>query len=164
MTRIMSALALGGSLLLLAGGTVAWTQSSPAQMVEQRQELMKSLFPSYYREMAQVVRGQSNDLAAVATKATQASDTLKKMAPLWPAGTNREAVPKTRAKPEVWTQRAEFEGALTKLIAETDAIGAAAKSGNLDAVKAQWLKVAEACGGCHGGPAKSGGKFRFEEP
>jgi cytochrome c556 len=39
-----------------------------------------------------------------------------------------------------------------------------ARSGNLDAVKAQWLKVAEACGTCHGGPAKSGGKFRFEEP
>ena len=53
---------------------------------------------------------------------------------------------------------------MTKLVAETDAIGAAAKSGNLDAVKAQWLKVAEACGACHGGPAKSGGKFRFEEP
>ena len=164
MARIISALALGGSLLLLAGGTVAWTQSSPAQMVEQRQELMKSLFPSYYRDMAQVVRGQSNDLAGVATKASQASDALKKAAVLFPQGSGREAVPKTRAKPEVWTQRAEFEAAMTKLVAETDAIGAAAKSGNLDAVKAQWLKVAEACGACHGGPAKSGGKFRFEEP
>jgi cytochrome c556 len=163
MTRIVSALALGVSLFLLAG-TVAWTQSSPAQMVEQRQEVMKSLFPSYYRDMAQVVRGQSNDLANVATKASQASDALKKVAPLFASGTGREAVPKTRAKPEVFTQRAEFEAALTKLITDTDAIGAAARSGNLDAVKAQWLKVAESCGGCHGGPAKSGGKFRFEEP
>ena len=163
MARIISTLALGGSLLLL-GGTLAWTQSSPAQMVEQRQELMKSLFPSYYRDMAQVVRGQSNDLAAVATKATQANEALKKLAVLFPAGSGRETVQKTRAKPEVWSQRAEFEAALTKLVTETDAIGAAAKSGNLDAVKAQWLKVAEACGACHGGPAKSGGKFRFEEP
>ena len=163
MARIISALALGGSLLML-GGTLAWTQSSPAQMVEQRQEVMKSLFPSYYREMAQVVRGQSNDLAAVATKAGQASEALKKAAVLFPQGTGREAVPKTRAKPEIWTQRPEFEAALTKLVTETDAIGAAAKTGNLDAVKAQWLKVAEACGTCHGGPVKSGGKFRFEEP
>ncbi len=164
MTRIMSALALGGSLLLLAGGTVAWTQSSPAQTVEQRQEIMKSLFPSYYRDMAQVVRGQSSDLAAVATKAGQASAELKKAAALFPPGTGREAVPKTRAKPEIWSQRPEFEAAMTKLVAETDAIGAAARSGNLDTVKAQWLKVAEACGACHGGPVKSGGKFRFEEP
>ena len=163
MARIVSVVALGGSLLLLAG-TVAWTQSSPAQMVEQRQEAMKILWPSYYQEMARVVRGQSNDLAGVATKASQASDALKKAAVLFPQGSGREAVPKTRAKPEVWTQRAEFEAALTKMVAETDAIGAAARSGNLDAVKAQWLKVAEACGACHGGPTKSGGKFRFEEP
>ena len=98
MARIISAAALGGSLLLLAGGTVAWTQSSPAQLVEQRQELMKSLFPSYYRDMAQVVRGQSNDLAAVATKATQANEALKKLAVLFPAGSGRETVQKTRAK------------------------------------------------------------------
>ena len=164
MARIISAAALGGSLLLLAGGTVAWTQSSPAQMVEQRQELMKSLWPSYYQEMARVVRGQSNDVAGVAAKAGQASEALKKAAVLFPPGTGRDTVQKTRAKPEVWSQRAEFEAALTKLITETDSIGAAARSGNLDAVKAQWLKVAEACGACHGGPAKSGGKFRFEEP
>jgi cytochrome c556 len=164
MARIVSALALGGSLFLLAGGTVAWTQSSPAQTVEQRRELMDSLWPSYYRHMAQVVRGQSNDLAGVATKAGQASEALKKAAALFPPGTGRETVQKTRAKPEIWSQRAEFEAALTKMVAETDAIGAAAKSGNLDAVKAQWLKVAEACGACHGGPTKSGGKFRFEEP
>jgi cytochrome c556 len=133
-------------------------------MVEQRQEVMKSLWPSYYQEMARVVRGQSNDLAGVATKAGQASEALKKAAVLFPAGTGRETVQKTRAKPEIWTQRAEFEAAMTKLVAETDATGAAARSGNLDAVKAQWLKVAEACGACHGGPTKSGGKFRFEEP
>lgn len=164
MIRIFPALALGGSLFLLTGGTVAWTQSSPAQTVEQRQQTMKSLFPSYYRDIAQVVRGQSNDVAGIATKASQASEAVKKVSQLFPPGTGREAVPKTRAKPEIWTQRADFDAALTRLIAETDAIGNAAKSGNLDAVKAQWLKVAEACGACHGGPIKSGGKFRFEEP
>jgi cytochrome c556 len=164
MTRIVSALATSGSLFLLGGGTHAWAQAAPAQVVEQRQETMKGLWPNYYQEMARVVRGQSNDVAAVATKATQASDALKKAAQLFPPGTGRDAVPKTRAKPEIWTQRADFEAALTKMVAETDAIGAAAKTGNLDAVKAQWLKVAEACGGCHGGPTKSGGKFRFEEP
>jgi cytochrome c553 len=30
-------------------------------------------------------------------------------------------------------------------------------------MKAAWPKIAEACGACHGGPSKSGGKFRFEE-
>lgn len=163
MTRFMALLAVAAAIFPWAGGTAAWGQT-PAQMVEQRQEIMDSLWPRYYQEMVRVVRGQSKDFAGMAARAAQASEALKKSGQLFAAGTGRDAVPKTRAKPEVWTQRADFEAALTKMVAETDAIGNAAKSGNLDAVKAQWLKVAEACGACHGGPTKSGGKFRFEEP
>jgi cytochrome c556 len=48
-------------------------------------------------------------------------------------------------------------------VKETAAFGEASQAGNLDAMKAAWTKVAQACGACHGGPAKSGGKFRFEE-
>jgi cytochrome c556 len=163
MTRFMAALAVVGAVFPWAGGAPALAQT-PDQMVEQRREIMDSLWPRYYQEMARVVRGQSTDLAGVASRATQASEQLKKFGQLTPPGTGRDVVPKTRAKPEIWTQRADFDAALTKMIAETDAIGNAAKSGNLDGVKAQWLKVAEACGACHGGPTKSGGKFRFEEP
>lgn len=50
------------------------------------------------------------------------------------------------------------------LINETNTMGELAKAGNLAGAKAQWPKVAEACGACHGGPSKSGGKFRFEAP
>ena len=162
MTRVISALAALETLFLLAVGTAGWAQT-PAQMVEQRQKIMESLWPNYYQPIARAVRGQSSDLAGIPAKAAEAVEALKKVGQSFPPGTGREAVPKTRAKPEIWTQRADFEAALTKMIAETDAVGAAAKSGNVDAVKAQWLKVAEACGGCHGGPEKSGGKFRFEK-
>lgn len=155
-------LAFAVAVLIASGATGAWAQS-PAQMVDQRQEIMKALFPQYYKDISAVVRGQSTDLANAAAKAEQASAELKKAAALFPSGTGRDAVPKSRAKPEIWTQRADFEAALTKLIADTDGVAAAAKSGNLDGVKAQWLKVAESCGGCHGGPPKAGGKFRFEE-
>lgn len=164
MNRFVSALALAGGLLLSLGAPSSWAQSpSPAQAVEQREDIMDNLWPKYYRDMARVVRGQSTDVAGVVTKASQAVEQLKKVAQLFPPGTGREAVPKTRAKPEVWTQRAEFEAALSKLIAETEALGNAAKSGKVEAVKAQWPKVAEACGACHGGPEESGGKFRFEK-
>jgi cytochrome c556 len=161
MIRTLSAFALVGALLLASGQT-SWAQA-PAQAVKDRQEIMKKLFPEYYRDVARVAQGQSTDLNVVATKSAAASAELKKAAALFPAGTGREAVPTTRAKPEVWSQRADFEKAMTALIAETDAMAAAAKSGNVEAVKAQWPKLAEACGGCHGGPPKSGGKFRFEE-
>lgn len=161
MIRFALAAALLATTLLSSDGS--WAQPAPAQAVKERQETMKQLWPSYYRDMARVARGESSDMAAVAAKAPQASEALKKAALLFAPGTGRDAVPDTRAKPEIWTQKADFDAAITALITETNALGEVAKSGNAEAYKAQFAKVAEACGGCHGGPAKSGGKFRFEE-
>lgn len=162
MIRIVSALALAGTVIL-SFGDMLWAQSAPAQAAKERLEIMEKLWPDYYRDMSRVARGENVDLSIVATKASGAVDALKKFATLFPPGSGREAVPTTRAKPEIWTQRAEFDKAVQALVAETVALGNAAKSGNVEAVKAQWPRVAEACGACHGGPKKSGGKFRFEE-
>ena len=161
MIRIVSALALAGTVAALSGA-LSWAQT-PADTVKARQELMGQLWPNYYRDISQVARGNSTDIAVVATKATGAVDALKKFATLFPPGTGRDAVPTTRTKPDAWTDRAAFDKANNDLIAATAAIGDAAKSGNLEAVKAAWPKVAETCGACHGGAKKAGGKFRFEE-
>jgi cytochrome c556 len=72
-------------------------------------------------------------------------------------------VPTTRAKPEVWTQRADFDAAMTALVDALKTMGDDAKKGDVEKVKADWTIAAKACGACHGGPKKSGGKFRFEE-
>lgn len=163
MIRIVSALALAGTVAALSGAmSMSWAQT-PAEVAKAREEIMDKLWSNYYRDISQVARGNSTDLTGAATKASGAIDALKKFATLFPPGSGREAVPETRAKPEIWSQRAEFDKATQTLIAETATLGDAAKGGNVDAVKAQWPKVAEACGACHGGPKKSGGKFRFEE-
>lgn len=162
MLRIVSTLLLATTVTLAAGSVTLMAQSAPAEVVKAREDLMKSLWRGYYRDMSQAAKGEG-DFQAVAVKATQATEQLKKFVTLFPQGSGRDAVPTTRAKPEIWTQRAEFEAAANTLAKETAAFGDAAKSGNVEAMKAQWAKVAEACGACHGGPAKSGGKFRFEE-
>lgn len=163
MIRIVSALALAGTVAAFSGAiSMSWAQT-PADVAKARGEIMEHLWSNYYRDISQVARGNSTDLAGAATKASGAIDALKKFAMLFPPGSGRDAVPTTRAKPEIWTQRADFDKATQTLIAETETLGDAAKSGNADAVKTQWPKVAEACGACHGGPKKSGGKFRFEE-
>lgn len=162
MIRFVSAFTLVGALALCSGG-ISWSQSSPAQVVKERQDIMAKLWPDYYRDISRTLRGEKPDLSLVVAKSAQAIEPLKKAAQLFPAGSSHDAVPTSRAKPEIWTQRADFEAALLALITETNALNEAAKSDNVEAVKAQWLKVAEACGGCHGGPKKAGGKFRFEE-
>lgn len=162
MIRIVSACALAGVLFLASVSPSLRAQTAPAQVAKERVDLMKSLWRGYYRDMAEAAKGVG-DPKAVAVKATEAAAQVKKFGTLFPAGSGREAAPETRAKPEIWTQRPDFVGAIDKLVAETVAFGEAAKAGNADAMKAAWPKVAEACGACHGGPSKSGGKFRFEE-
>ncbi len=166
MIRIVSACALAGIVLLAAQDVSPRAQTVPAQgakeIAKQREDLMKGIYRGYYRDMSQAAKGEG-DAKLAATKATEAVAQLKKFATLFPPGSGREGAPDTRAKPEVWTKRAEFDAALDSLVKETTAFGEAAAAGNADAMKASWAKVAEACGGCHGGPSKSGGKFRFEE-
>ncbi len=162
MIRIISAGMLACIVFLASDGAPLRAQTAPAQVAKDREELMKGIWRNYYRDMSQAAKGEG-DPKAVAVKATEAAAQIKKFGTLFPAGSGREAVPTTRAKPEIFTQRADFDAAVDKLAVETVAFGEAAKAGNADGMKASWAKVAEACGGCHGGPNKSGGKFRFEE-
>jgi cytochrome c556 len=152
------------ALTLVAGaGLQAFAQTAPAQIVKERESAMKSLWPDFYRPIAGTVRSDKPDLALVATNTTKAAETLKKLATLFPPGTGRDVVPTTRAKPEIWSQRAEFEATLAALVNANKALNDDAKAGDVEKVKADWTALAKACGGCHGGPEKSGGKFRFKK-
>jgi cytochrome c556 len=55
----------------------------------------------------------------------------------------------TRAKPEVWSEPAKFKGHSDKLQAETAKLAAAAKTGNLDNLKAAFGPTAGTCKACH---------------
>jgi cytochrome c556 len=55
----------------------------------------------------------------------------------------------TRAKPEVWSEPAKFKGNSDKLQAETAKLAAAAKTGNLDNLKAAFGSTAGTCKACH---------------
>ncbi len=139
----------------------AASAQNAAAVVKERQEIMKSLFP-LLRGASQVAKGESTDVASIPAKTQEAVAAVQKFASLFPTGSGRENVPDTRATPAVWTEKAAFDAAIAKLVAETQKLGDVAKTGNVDAVKTQWTAASEACGGCHGGPSKSGGKFRFE--
>jgi cytochrome c556 len=54
-----------------------------------------------------------------------------------------------RAKPEIWKEQAKFKAAAEKMQAEIVKLDAAAKSGNLDAIKAAVSATGGSCKGCH---------------
>ena len=55
----------------------------------------------------------------------------------------------TKAKPEIWTEQAKFKDAGDKAMAETAKLAAAAKTGNLDALKTAFAATAGTCKACH---------------
>jgi cytochrome c556 len=55
----------------------------------------------------------------------------------------------TKAKPEIWTHRADFDSKMDKMGAEAAKLPAAARSGDVAALKKQVQEVGEACKACH---------------
>ena len=55
----------------------------------------------------------------------------------------------TKAKPEIWTEAEKFRAGATKMQEEVAKLAVAAKSGNIDTVKAAFGAAGQACKGCH---------------
>ena len=55
----------------------------------------------------------------------------------------------TRAKPEIWTERAKFDAAVSKSQDDVAKLVVAGKSGNLDQIKAAAGGVGQSCKACH---------------
>jgi cytochrome c556 len=55
----------------------------------------------------------------------------------------------TRAKPEIWKDQAKVKDLSEKMMAEAGKFEAAAKTGNLDAIKAALGDLGKACKACH---------------
>jgi cytochrome c556 len=64
----------------------------------------------------------------------------------FPEGTDKG---ETRAKPEVWAEGDKFRAAASKMQEEMVKLDAAAKTGNLDQIKAAFGPVGQACKACH---------------
>jgi len=150
---------IAASMTAFAAGELA-AQADKAALVKDRQETMFRMGEAF-GPLGRVIRGESQNVADAVTSAEVFSASSKRILAIFPAGTGRDAVPETRAKPEIWSRRAEFEAAAAKLVEESDKLLAAAKSNDVAAIRAQFGPFATACGGCHEGPENSGGTFRF---
>lgn len=67
----------------------------------------------------------------------------------WASFTEGSDKGETRAKPEIWKESAKFKEAADKMQAEVTKVAAAAKVGNVDALKTAFGPAAATCKGCH---------------
>ncbi len=83
------------------------------------------------------VAAENADIAAAMAKLPWAA---------FPEGSDKG---ETRAKPEIWKDSAKYREAADKMQAEMTKLAAAAKVGNVDALKTAFGPAASTCKGCH---------------
>lgn len=138
----------------LALAAVAVSVSVPAmaqfQKAEDAVKYRKAAFTvmgAHFSRVGAMANGRVPFDAAVAAENAALAEAMSKLP--WAGfgpGTDKG---ETRAKPEIWTEQAKFNAGADKMQAEMAKLSAAAKTGNLDAVKAAFGAVGQTCKACH---------------
>jgi len=139
-------LLLGLGLLALIGATPAL--ADPAQIVQERRDGLRAV-AAHMDAMAAIARaGADPRPAAERVDAVQAF--FVDFPGRFPAGTQRGAAGlDTRALPEIWTDRANFERISAALGPRLEALGAAAQSGDARGFAAALQATGGSCAECH---------------
>lgn len=139
----LSAVAVCG----LAVATLATAAPSASETIAARQANFKKIGGATKAIKDEL--GGGADKAKIAAAARTIAATARAQAKLFPAGTGPSSGVKTDALPAIWTQRAAFDAALRKLVAEADKLAAVARAGDAAAMGAQFRAVGGSCKSCH---------------
>lgn len=147
MKRILIAGAL--SLACVAGAAGAQQEASPsaAEIVAARQASFALSTAALGTIKTVLDSGRPIDgLAFTAGGLNRWATALPTM---FPAGTGPDAIPSTKAKPEVWSDRAGFEAKAADYQAATARLRDAVAAGDTAAANEAWTATRATCGSCH---------------
>lgn len=143
--KIVASLALAAVAVTMSMPAMAQFQK-PEDAVKYRKAAL-TVMGAHFSRVGAMANGRVPFDAAVAAENAALAETLSKLP--WAGfgpGTDKGD---TRAKPEIWTEQAKFNAGADKLQAEMAKLSAAAKTGNLDAVKTAFGAVGQTCKACH---------------
>ncbi len=124
--------------------------ADPAQVVTQRQDLMKDN-GMHMKAINEFVENGKGTAADVKTHAEALQANAKRLPALFPAGTSADDMPgKSYAKADIWAKKPEFDKAAYVLEEQAEKLAAVAGAGDAAAIKVQLASLGnDACGGCH---------------
>lgn len=154
--QVSAAIFAASMIVVVAEDAVAQNEA----LVKERQELMGQMGKAF-GPVKPILKGENPNVTDAVASATTWHTNAMKILASFPAGTDRDSVAGSRAKPEIWAKWAEFEAAANKLVEESAKLVEAAKSNDINLFQAQFKPFVQACGACHKGPRKEGGTFRF---
>ena len=119
-------------------------KKTPAQYVEDRQKLMKAHGDAWKNVQDGAKAG---NLQQVATNADAMANNAKQIPALFPEGSMTE---KSKAKPEIWQKKAEFDASAKKMETESIKLRDTARTGNAAATNDIIKDFGRnTCGSCH---------------
>lgn len=139
----LAALAVAGIVTALPA---AAQFAKPEDAVKYRKAAL-TVMAAHFGRIGAMVQGRVPFDAAAAQANAEIATMMSKL-PFTAFGPGTD-VGDTRAKPNVWTDNAKFVAAATKMQDEMAKLNAAAKTGNLDQIKAAFGPVGQACKACH---------------
>lgn len=144
--KLVHALLAAASILAVSAPASAQF-SKPEDAIKYRQSAMFILAQNVGR-LGAMAQGRMPFDAKVAADAAATAEFMSKLP--WAAfGDGTDKGGNTRAKPEIWTEKAKFNEYAEKLQVETAKLSAAAKTGSLDNIKAAMGGVGGSCKSCH---------------
>ncbi len=136
--------------LILVAGSLATPAAAQFQRPDDAVKYRKaalSLMGTHFSRVGAMASGRAPFDAKVAADNMAIVETLSKLPwEAFGAGTDKGD---TRALPAVWAEQARFKAASEKMQAEVAKLNAAAKTGNLDAIKTAFGATAASCKACH---------------
>ena len=144
-----TAILLGGILTLSALTAADAAAPKPEDVSDYRQSVF-NIIGWNFKPIGAMVKGEVPFDAAAVARHAQYVEMMSKAAPEgFAKGSGPDAVKDTDAKPEIWTNSAKFETAMTDFQREAAKLAEVAKGGDEGAIKAQFGKTAETCKACH---------------
>ena len=134
------------ALTLCAAMPAAAQFQKPEQAVKYRKATL-TVLASHFNRIGAVVKGQAPFDAKATAENAQIVATLAALP--WHAFGPGTDLPSSEAKAAVWSEVDKFKAGATKFQDEAAKLNAAAKTGNLDQIKAAFGDTGKSCKSCH---------------
>lgn len=144
--KFRPSLAIAALALVTALPAAAQFQK-PEDAVKYRQSAF-TVMANHFGRIGAMANGKAPFDAAAAQASADIVVTMSKL-PYAAFGDGTDKAGNTRALPEVWSKRADFDAGAKKMQDEVVKLQTAAKSGNLDQIKAAFGDAGKACKACH---------------
>jgi cytochrome c556 len=141
---------LASLVLAVAAATLAAPASAqfakPEDAIKYRQSAL-TVMATHFGRVAAMANGRIPFNAQAAADNAAIAESMSKLP--WAGFVEGSGTGNTKAKPEIWTDNAKFKAAYETMQSEMSKFAAAAKTGNVDAIKAAAGATGGSCKSCH---------------